>query len=111
MKFEGGVFPQEDGGICQPEPIDGLLHIAHGEQIFPLPGNCLKNVVLDLVGILILVHEDFPVAGGDLLPQLRGVAVLIRQQLQRQMLLIGEICRIQPQLFFSVALRKFRRQR
>ncbi|MPM64023.1 hypothetical protein SDC9_110909 [bioreactor metagenome] len=110
MVLEGGVFPQENGGVRQPEAIDGLLHVSHGEKVPSPVGHCLKNVVLDLVGILILVHQNLHIAGGNLLPQFRGRSVLPCQKLQRQMLLIGKVRLIQPQLFLPVAPGKLPRQ-
>ena len=103
MGLESGVFSQENGGVRQSEAVDGLLHVSHGEQILPFSGNRPKNVVLHLVGILIFVHQNLSVAGGDLSAQLRGLAVLFRQQREGQMLLIRKIRPVQPQLFRAVA--------
>ena len=33
----GQIFLQKNGGVRQPEPIDALLHIPHGEQVLPVP--------------------------------------------------------------------------
>ena len=62
-------------GSARAEAVDALLHVPHGEEVLPVPGHRLEDGVLDLVGVLVLVHQDLPVPGRHLLPQLRGGAV------------------------------------
>ena len=90
------VFSQENGGIRQAEAVDALLHVPHGEEVLPVPGHRPENGVLDLVGVLVLVHQDLHIPSRHLLPQLRGGAVGPRQQPQGQVLLVGEVGSVQP---------------
>ena len=103
---EGGVFLQENGRVGETETVNALLHVPHNEQIlFPFRHRP-ENRVLHLVRILIFVHKDFRVASGDLLSGFRRTSVRRNEQLQRQMLLVGEIGGVQAQFFQPVGLRK-----
>ena len=98
------VLTHKDGGVRQPEPVDALLHIAHGEQVPPCAGDSPENTVLHLVGILILVHHDLLIPLGHLPRQIRWFIVLTAQQRHGVVLLVGEIHGIAPHLLRLVAL-------
>ena len=100
---EPGILLQKDGGVCQPEAVNALLYIAHRENILPIPGHCPENGVLYLIGVLVFIHQDLLVPLGYLPPKLCGGAVLPHQQPQGQMLLVGEVCRVEPELFRLVS--------
>ena len=100
---EPGILLQKDGGVCQAEAVDALLDVAHRENILPIPGHCPENGVLHFVGVLVLIHQDLLIPLGHLPPQLRGGAVLPHQQPQRQMLLVGEVRRVEPKLFCLIS--------
>ena len=104
------VFLQEYGGIRQTEPIDALLHVSHGEQVPTLSGDGLKDAVLHLVGILILIHHDLLIPLGYLPCQLRRASVLLTQQRDGIVLLIGEIHGVAPHLLRLIPLGKLLRQ-
>ena len=53
----------EAPNISKAVSLDALFDIAYRENILLLFGNCPKNGILHLVGILILIHHDFPIAG------------------------------------------------
>ncbi|MPM56196.1 hypothetical protein SDC9_102998 [bioreactor metagenome] len=71
------ILAKKDGWVGQAEPVDGLLHVAHQEEIFSLPGERAENGVLHLVGILILIHHDFGVAPAPLVGKLGGLTLFI----------------------------------
>ena len=93
------ILVKENGGIRQPEAVDALLYVPHSKEVLSLAGHRPEDGVLHLVGILILVHQNFPVAARHLTAQRSGAAIPGHQQFQRQMLLIGEIGAVHPQLF------------
>ena len=105
----GVVFPQEDGGVGQTEAVNALLHVAHGEQVLLLPGDGGENAVLHIVGVLIFVHHDLPVAARHLPRQLRRLS-LRQQQLNGIVLLIREVHGVAPHLLRLIAAGEFRRQ-
>ena len=90
----------------QTKPVDALLHVPHSEDVLPVFGHRPEDGVLDLVGVLVLVHQDLPVSGRHLLPQLCGGTAGTHQQAQGQVLLVGEVGSVQPQLLLPVPLRK-----
>ncbi len=57
--------PLKNGNVRITERVDRLLRITHDEQI--AGGQCAdkwqQNVILQLVGVLVLVHHDVAVAG------------------------------------------------
>ena len=108
--LEGGVFPEKNGGVRQTEAVDALLHIPHGKEVVPPLGDGPENGVLNLVGVLVLVHQNFRVPGGDLFAQLRGASVGPDQEGEGQMLLVGEVRGVQPEFLPAVNLGKLRRQ-
>ena len=57
-------LPVEDMGIFQdilnispPELVNGLVVIAHHTEVFPPPGQKAGQQILEMVGILILIHQ------------------------------------------------------
>ena len=100
------IFCQKDRGVCQTETINALLHIANHEEILLVSGDSAENAVLHLVGILILIHHNFVVAGRNLPRQIAGFAVFIQQYLNGIVLLIGEIDGIAAQLFLLIRFRE-----
>ena len=110
MGLEGGVLPQEDGGVRQAEAVDALLHVANGEEVLAVPGDSPEDGVLDLIGVLVLVHQNLGVTGGNLLAQVRGSAIRLDQEGQGQVLLVREVGGVQPELFRPEGRGKARRQ-
>lgn len=58
----GEVLPEvlEVREVCAPEPVDGLVVVAHHADI--VPGKLLDELELGIVRVLELVHEDVAVA-------------------------------------------------
>ena len=108
--LEPQVLAQEDGGVRQPETVDGLLDVAHLKEACPAAADGAKDGVLHLVGVLIFIHHDLRVALLPPLSQLVGSALLIGEQLQSQMLQIGKVHQISAALLPAVHLVKIRRQ-
>ena len=102
--FKAVIFSQENGGVCQAEAVDTLLHIAYSKNILSVSGNRPEDGVLYLVGILILVHQDLLIPGGDLLTKLGRLAVRPHQQLQSKVLLVGKVRSVHAQLLLAVIL-------
>jgi hypothetical protein len=108
--WEAAVFVQKDGGVGQTKAIDGLLHVPHLEQGAPLVGDGLEDGVLHLVGVLILVHLDLLKAVGPHAGGLGGLALVIQQQLHRQVLQVGEVHQPPPPLLPGIVGQKVCRQ-
>ena len=86
------VFLQENARIRQPELVNGLLYVAHHEAILLFPGQGGENRILNTVGILVFIHQDFPEPPSDLRGSGGGAgAVLTQHQIQHLMLQIGKI--------------------
>ena len=81
----------EDGGVGLPEAVDALLEVAHEEEVVPCRA-CEAAVkgILQCIGVLIFVHHDGSIALSDALAQLGGVAVLVPQKAEGQMLEVAE---------------------
>ena len=60
-----GVKPSQRLRIGGPETIDALVLISHHEEIPALSGQQANDRMLDLGGILSLVHAKIPIAGLD----------------------------------------------
>ena len=108
--WEAAVFVQKDGGVGQAEAINGLLHVPHLKQGAPLVGDGLEDGVLHLVGVLILVHLDLFKAIGPHAGGLGGLALVIQQQLHRQVLQVGEVHQPPPPLLPGIVGQKVCRQ-
>ncbi len=54
-----------------PELVDGLVRVAHHRHPGPVPGNHFQQQVLDLVGVLVLIHQHHVHLVRDQFPQLR----------------------------------------
>ena len=81
------VFFQEDSRVCQPELVNGLLHIPHHKAVLLLGGKGGEDGILHLVGVLVLVHHNLPEAFSNLPGQGGGAAaVLAQEQIQHFML-------------------------
>ena len=100
------ILLQKDGRVSQAEPVNALLYIAHRKEVLLLLGNGTEDTVLHFVGVLILVHHDFPVASGDLSGQVGGRAVFLCQNRNGVVLLVGEINHITAHLFLLIGLGK-----
>ena len=86
------VFIQKNTRICQPELIDGLLHVANHKAIVSSIGQCLKNRILYAVGVLILIHHNFPEPASDLTGRSSNmVSALSPEEIQHFVLQIAEI--------------------
>ena len=84
------VLVQEDGGVCQAEAVDGLLHISHQKQVVPL-GQGVKNGVLHSVGVLVLVHHDLHIPLAPLQGQGRGVPLPVGEEGGGEVLSVGKV--------------------
>ena len=71
------VFFQEDSRVCQPELVNGLLHIPHHKAVLLLGGKSGEDGVLHLVGVLVLVHHNLPETLPDLPGQGGGAAAVL----------------------------------
>ncbi len=107
----GVVLVQENSRVRQAEAVDRLLYVPYGKEILSAAGNGVKYAVLHLVGVLVLVHHDLPVPPCHDSRQLCGRAVLPQQQMHREVLLIGKVRHIPPQLLLLVRRRKRAAQR
>ena len=95
----GAVFPQEDRGVGQAETVDRLLHIPYLEELPPPVGDRVEDHVLDLVGVLILVHQHLVIPAAPVPGQLCGGPVPVCEELHRKVLQIGEVQQPPPGLF------------
>ena len=109
-RCEAAVLVKKNRRVRQPEPVNTLLYVPYGKEVFAFTGHRPENGVLHLVGVLILVHQDLPVAARHLTAQFRRRAVPLHQQAKGQMLLIGEVGAVHPQLFRPVSVGKVCRQ-
>ena len=85
-----GVVALEALDVLHPRPtpaIDGLIVVAHQEEIVPVPGQQAQPGVLDGIGILELVHQD---VGEALLVVVADVRAVPQQFMGAQQQ-IGEI--------------------
>lgn len=60
----GMVFFQKQFRSCQAEAVNALFYIPHHKHIVlaeTLTGNCLQQLLLYQVAVLILIHQHFPV--------------------------------------------------
>ena len=90
-----------DGGA--PEPVDGLIVIAHHAQIFVPARQKAGQQILHVIGVLILVHQD--IAEFSLIMGPDGLVLL--QKLHRQIddvVKIDGVVLLQPGLIAAVAL-------
>ena len=86
------VFFKKYPGVCQPELIDGLLDVAHQETILLFQAQCGEDRILHTVGILILVHQNFPVSSADFRRGSRGICTgFAKQKVKGMVLQIAEI--------------------
>ena len=89
------IFFQKDTGVRQSELVDGLLDVADHETIAPVAGESPEDGILDLVGVLILVHHDLPEAaaqlGGGCRRDSLALNVSAPQQVQHQVLQVREV--------------------
>ena len=51
--------------LAPPERIDGLAVVPHGHDVFMGEGEQTHQFGLEVVGVLVLVHHDVAVAGGE----------------------------------------------
>ena len=111
------VFIHEQLRPGQTEPVYALLHIPHHEHVGmagPFPGNAGNQCFLDIVAVLIFVHQNFFIlpaqlvchlgrtAGNRLLPVPCFLPFI--QNLQRQMLQIIKIQHVPLPLGIPVCL-------
>ena len=89
-------FVQEDARVGQPEPIDGLLHVPHLEQVLAPVSEGVKDDVLDGIGVLVLVHHHFYKGVPPLLGQGGGLSLVIHQGVGGEVLQIVEIQGFSP---------------
>ena len=86
------VFFQENTGVRQPKLVDGLLHVSHQETVLLFLRQGGENRVLNTVGILVFVHQNFPVTAADLPGSGSGTCTApSQQQVQGFMLQIPKI--------------------
>ena len=104
------VLVQEDGRVRQPEAVDALLYVAHGEEVLPLPGHRPEDGVLHLVGILILVHQDLPVPARHLRPSSVGPPSSATSSSSARCSWSEKVGAVSPQLFLPIGSAKVRGQ-
>ena len=96
------VFFVENLRVRQAEAVDGLLDVAHHEQVLPAPGQGAEDRVLHAADVLELVHHDLGIArrqaqgqlGGTILfigQKRRGLVLQVREVHQRGALLVGGV--------------------
>ena len=76
--FVGLIFLHKKLRSCQAEFVDALLHIPHHEHVglpVPLPGDQADQRFLDLVAVLVLVHQDLLVKLCQLVGRRAGAVV------------------------------------
>ena len=99
------VFRQKQRRIGQPEAVDGLLHVAHHKAVAARPGDGLEDGLLDGVGVLVLVHQNFVEPGADLPGHGGGLmGVAVGQQADGLVLQVGEVQHPAAALFGGVGL-------
>ena len=82
---------EEDGGVCQAEAIDALLHVADHKAVFAIR-NRLEDGFLHAVRILELVDHDFRKGAGDRLGDVRlFLRLLIQQEADGHVFQVAEI--------------------
>ena len=101
---EGPVLLQKDGGVRQAEAVDGLLHIPHQEEVSLPLGQGLEDGVLDLIGVLVLVHHDLRVLRPPLAGQVGGLAHLVGEQTDGKVFQVGEVQQVPFLLLLGVGL-------
>ena len=83
------LLAHKDTGVCQTEPVDALLDVAHEEKVVRFGAGQRKvDSVLQGVRVLILVHQHRRVAAADRAAQRCALVALIDEQIERQMLII-----------------------
>ncbi len=106
---EGRVFAQEQARVRQAERIDGLLDVAHHEQVLGfglVPRDPMEDAFLQLVHVLVFVDQHFlefvAVIGAGIAHPAFAVGGKGRQNLQRQMLQVVEVQHIVRQFAFPI---------
>ena len=97
-RLEGVVFFCKDPGIRQAEAVDGLLHVAHQEEVGPVPAEGTKYLVLHPAHVLVFVHQDLLPALPRLQGKLRGRAVLLQQKRCAEVFQVRVVQKIGPAL-------------
>ena len=98
--FVAGVEFQNEFHIRAAPGVDGLVRVAHHEEIFVIPGEDICQGILVLVDVLKLVHHD---VFEPCLPLLPGVPVML-QNVESE---VNEIVKIQTvalALFIKIAV-------
>ena len=89
------IFFQKDTGVRQSELVDGLLDIADHEAVAPVAGEGPEDGVLNLVGVLVLVHHDLLEAAAQFGGGRRGDPLALNipspQQIQHQMFKVRKV--------------------
>ena len=97
------VAVEKNGRLRQSEPVDALLHIAHEKGLILRLAQRPEDAFLNLVGVLIFVHQHLPQLTLQLQGQIGGRAVGLHQQFQGQMLQIAEVQQ-PPAAFFGLIM-------
>ena len=105
------VFFQEDRGVGQAEAVDGLLHVAHHEEIAPLAGDGADDEVLHAGDVLVLVHHHAVEAARYLARGARGAAIGVSQQAGGHVLQVRVVHQRAAALFRRVAPVEVQQQR
>ena len=109
----GMVLFHEKLRSCQTEFINALLDISYHETVkcaLFLPGNTLKEQLLNQIAVLILIDQDLgkklPVLTGSRCGSKASILLPLKQDLQCHMLHITEVDHIFLSLFFLKPLQE-----
>ena len=96
---------QKNRRIRQTESVNRLLHVANHKAIGATLGYRLKNRILHLVGILILVHQDFLITICNFFCRPGGLSgITICQKANCGMFQVGEIQQLSSFFLLQIGL-------
>ena len=105
------VFVEEDRWIGETEAVDRLLDVADEKEVAAAARHGTEDEILHLRHVLIFVDHDLRVAPRELVCKLGRRAVLVREQLRRHVLEVGEVHETAPPLFGGIGRAEVERQR
>ena len=105
------IFVEEDRGVGETEAVDRLLDVADEKEVIALARHGAEDEILHLRHVLIFIDHNLGIPPRELVRKLRRCAVLIREQLRRHVLKVGEVHKTAPPLFGGVGRAEVERQR
>ena len=105
------VFVEKDRRIGETEAVDRLLDIADEKEVAALARHRAEDEILHFRHVLIFIDHDLGIPPRELARKLGRRAVLVREQLRRHVLEIGEVHETAPPLFGGVGRAEVERQR